>query len=145
MTTSIYEFGSKTYEPYIKECASNLILQIPPEFSQIEDPEVKEDSEFEIKMDFYDTVASINEFKSIWSIYEVLDFNETPFKNLKSICYNGNRGFSGTYAFEETPTWIQIWQACEKLIVDSHDLHHIFIEDIKDEGVLGIYSLQTGG
>lgn len=143
MTTSVYQFGSKIYQPHLKECAQNLKLEIPHEFTTIEDPIAKEDSEMEIKMDFYDNIAEIHVFKTVWAIFDVLDFNEQPFPHMKSICYNGNHGYPGSYAFESTPTWIDIWKAVDSLVVESHDLRHIFIEEIKDEG-LGMFSLKTG-
>lgn len=74
---------------------------------------------------------------SIWSISEVMDFNEVPYPDIMVMEYDGRWGKPQRFVFEKSPTWADLWEAGDKAIRLSGDLHHVFIEDfIPTNGVL---------
>lgn len=94
--------------------------------------------EFDIEEDNYERVNKLCEqhndtFKnSIWSVYEINDFNDIAFEGENLTLFYKNHW--GTPVYEDlptNPTWLDMWKYGDYLISISGDNHHIFIEDFK--------------
>lgn len=68
-------------------------------------------------------IAKENNFVSTWSMYEV-DLHEPSNITAGVLEYLGNY-----VSIPENTTWLDMWRLADKLIKDSGDLHHTFIED----------------
>lgn len=96
--------------------------------------------------DHYEDVRISQGFRSVWSEYSVNNLNDqhTLGKNAK-IHYRDHWGDRDFTLPVEGDTWLAVYLVAEKLINDSGDDHHIFIEDFlqsKDDPEL--YFLRTG-
>lgn len=81
-------------------------------------------------IDFYSSVSDhIDDVSTMWSVFEVRDFTAIAFKGKYELYYDGGWGKEQSCDVEN-PTWLQIWQAANKLIKQSGDGHHIFIEQV---------------
>lgn len=120
------------------------------------------DNTFEGKMRYFDSVRSVNDLESVWSIYEIDDVNDrVPLKgSLKRITYEyvcsdatsedlmadlkdgGKRASAMVSAFVAGETWLDWWKAAESCILQS-GTHHRYIEDfvLQEDGS---YKLVTG-
>jgi hypothetical protein len=120
------------------------------------------DNEFAGKMRYFDSVRTVNELDSVWSIYEIEDVNDiVPLDaGLKRITYEyirndatsedlmldlkdgGKRGAAMVSAFVAGDTWLDWWKAAESCIRQS-GTHHRYIEDfvLQEDGS---YELVTG-
>lgn len=81
---------------------------------------------------------------STWSIWEVTDFTAVAFPGKRKMTYAVNWGNKDIELdLPENPTWLDMWKAADRIIKDSGDQHHVFIEGFteKDGGVL---DLDTG-
>jgi hypothetical protein len=79
---------------------------------------------------------------SIWSIFEVMDFNAVPYPDSLVLEYHGGWGTPQRFVFERPPTYADLWEAADMAIRLSGDGHHVFIEDfVLDNGVI---KLRTG-
>lgn len=93
---------------------------------------IQEDTR-EDKWDFSQRIAKLYGFNhSIWSMYEVADFEDqspVPVGAKLRSYYSGN-DFTVTV---EGPTWLDLWNATDKLICSTKDLHgdHVFIENFR--------------
>lgn len=85
----------------------------------------REDEAQANKSDMFDKISEANGFKSIWSIYEVDDINAV-FGYVEGVEYAGCSELVGTEI-----TWLQLWAIAERLIEESGDDHHVFIEFCK--------------
>lgn len=89
----------------------------------------KDDNEkFDSKFDLYDSVAKENGFQSIWSIYEVEDFN-APHNFPEGVSVTVN----GVSVKVEGPTLLDLWKATDKAVI-AGDPYHPFIESFKLKG-----------
>lgn len=85
---------------------------------------------------------------SVWSIDDE-EFNLDFFPyTIKTLLYKPwcNGEFENTVEFGNgttQPTMKQIRDACDKLVLASEDMHHIFIENFRDKGN-GVWELETG-
>lgn len=68
-------------------------------------------------------IAKENKFASVWSIYEV-ELHEPSNITAGVLEYLGNY-----VQIPDNTTWLDMWRLADKLIKDSGDLHHTFIED----------------
>lgn len=111
-------------EKYIQESAQKLEIIIPEEIV------LKSKKYYHILIGFYHYVGHQNGIKiSTWSMLRVLDFKERPHPELKRLVFDELQ----EPIYEElpsNPTWLEIWQAADKLIIASGDEHHSFIENI---------------
>ena len=122
------------------------------------------DNTFEGKMRYFDSVRSVNELDSVWSIYEIDDVNDrVPLiinKGLNRITYEhvrsdatteelnadladgGKRASAMVSAFVAGDTWLDWWKAAESCIRKS-GTHHRYIEDfvLQEDGS---FELVTG-
>lgn len=89
-----------------------------------------------------------NLVESVWSIVDVDDFDEVPFPHARWLVYED---YSRTETEEpikielpENATWLDLWKAANKAIVQSGDSHHIYIEDIRESPDGRMLHLFTG-
>ena len=95
----------------------------------------QDNAAFETKHDLYHGIQQHWRFKSIWSIYEVEDFEaQHPFKDAAYVIYDQHWGERGEVVRKIESegaghgTWIDLWRAADAAIQASGDQHHIFIE-----------------
>ena len=109
-------------------------------------------AEFDVKMDLYDSMRRQHGYLSIWSKYDVEDFDAVAFPDIKEVIYQSywprNDVVVGDvrklrYLAMGDITWADLWKISEYLINKSGDTHHIFIESFQDLGD-GVYELWTG-
>jgi hypothetical protein len=83
---------------------------------------------FDKKMDHYDSFRTKFNLSAIWNVYEVNDLNEPhPYVTATKVCYAGEcMPLSGA-------RWLDLYLIANCLIVESGDLHHIFIEGFRLE------------
>lgn len=106
------------------------------------------------RMRYFNSVRDVKEFKSVWEIDEIDDLDcvmpftnsvgrricyqyipdNTPWEQLSDPGYNNNVEIS-THCRGDT--WMDLWEAAERLIVQS-GTHHRYIEDfeMRDDGSL---------
>lgn len=95
-----------------------------------------EQEQFDVKYDFYKSIAEENELKhSVWSIYEISDFTLVPFPQATKLRYNEvGMGVPAEVDLKLNSTWLDLWKAAEKAIELSKDFHHIYIEYFTEDG-----------
>ena len=83
----------------------------------------QEDEIFNRRHNHYRDVQAENGFESIWSIYNISDLTLPH-------CYGEDMSvhYNGCVAKVEGPTWIDLWRAADKVIAESGDSDHMFIE-----------------
>jgi hypothetical protein len=97
----------------------------------------QDNAAFDRKHGLFSSIQEQWRFKSIWSIYEVEDFEaQHPFEGAVEICYRDHWGEAAVY--ETIPvegsghgTWLDLWRAADRCIQRSGDGHHIFIESFE--------------
>jgi hypothetical protein len=105
----------------------------------------KEEGSLDQRMAFYDHIASqLGLKRSIWSIFEVVDFNKVPFPDVKWLRYKFNSGLHvADRPINGWATWGDLWWLADEMIRASEDCHHIYIEcferDPSDPSVLTFY------
>lgn len=93
-------------------------------------------------IDFLNDVAKRHSIEhSFWGLSfkdRTLDMNQVPYPDMKELHYRDRK-----IDFKKSPTYLQIWKACDKLIKKSGDNHHNFIEDFLTHDVPCVYHLET--
>lgn len=95
--------------------------------------------ELDKTMEYFFSKQDEFKFITIWSIYEKgRNINKKhDLGNVHTMEYEGNKKkIKGS-------TWKSLWKAAEKLVIDSNDFHHIFIEDFVEVDS-GVVRLHTG-
>lgn len=77
---------------------------------------------FDRKCALFQDIQEGSKFTSIWSIYEVENFADTPFPDAETVLYQGVE--EKLYATD----WHALWEAADRVICKSGDEHHIYIE-----------------
>lgn len=108
----------------------------------------EEEDEFDLIYEKLSKIADENNFMTTWSIDEVTPEDmDKPFskKAVKGITYeswgetqNVEFGSKG-----KKMTWLDMWKEADKLIRQSGDTDHVFIEDFVEQES-GYYDLVTG-
>lgn len=110
-------------------------------FAPIEEAENKA---WDIKFNAFSKIAEEHNFISTWSIYETsidLENEQFPHK-LAQISY---QGVVKTFDKPIKLSYLDLWHIANQLIVESKDLHHIYIECFKPvHGKKGHFELITG-
>ena len=86
-------------------------------------------------------------FRSCWSMGDMLLLSKQPAINgTVTISYpSTNHWGENSPSYEVTdPTYMKLWEICDKLITESGDEHHIFIEDVSYNKVSNEWELITG-
>lgn len=98
-------------------------------------------------MDYYGDIAERRKFSTTWSMYEVgrrmfRSAIVNPNGNPIIVAYDGGWGTGGQVILSHSPVWVTVWRACNQLITQSGDSHHVFIEGFNVKG--NTLHLQTG-
>jgi len=113
----------------------------------IEDEVKFDDSEFDLKFKYFDNIKETNEFKSIWSMYEVLNVHDLSGLKAENLVYKDHWGHERAITIPlpgGNLQWWDLWVAAEKAIVESEDQHHVFIEDFQESKDGKTLFLRTG-
>ena len=99
----------------------------------------------------YDALAKLQEehkISSVWSISEVpaTDINKKMAGKVKRISYESwGKPQEVVFKTAKTMTWLELWKEADKLIAQSGDSHHCFVEYFsEDKKNPGHYRLVTG-
>lgn len=88
-----------------------------------------------------DAIAEENNFASSWSLGDT-DFSAIPFPGATRLRYRVNTFFvdggkKDVWHSVDLParsTFLDLWKGADKLIRESGDHHHLFVEDFTPEG-----------
>jgi len=87
------------------------------------------------KFDYYNQVREDLDLLAVWSIYEVENLSEPhPFVGVEKVIYRAY-GSGDHEVTIEGNTWKSLYIAADKLIRESGDNHHIFIETFKQSSI----------
>ena len=107
----------------------------------------RKDADWEENHKRFSEAAKLNNFKhSIWSIYEIEDLEETSSVPEGSSLRSWYSGKEHTVKVMGS-SWLDLWEATDKLIQMTEDLHgdHIFIEKYyKVKGEKNVYEVSLG-
>lgn len=70
---------------------------------------------------------------SVWSMWDVRDFNDVPFPDVMRMEYDGGWGEPCGEDIPMCSTWLDLWKVADRLIKKSGDGHHVFIESMYAE------------
>ena len=105
------------------------------------------DYDFDERFEYFETLKKRNEFKSVWSIYEVNDVLEFSEFEAKNLVYKDHWGHERAVTVPLPAgklTWLDLWFAADKAIIESEDRGHIFIEDFQKSKDGKTLFLRTG-
>lgn len=91
--------------------------------------------------DWYTDLAVKFGMRTVWSVDTIRDFRARAFEGKIVLTYDGGWGKAGQRTLTN-PTWFAIWRAADELVVQSDDLHHIFLEVFRRRG--NRVSIETG-
>jgi len=94
----------------------------------------------------FNAVQKEHGFTTAWSLFDKPNLDEVAHEGTYEVAYHGGWGSTPTPITVTNPTYLDLWAAADKLIVESEDTHHTFIEafdKIKNEGT-NILLLHTG-
>jgi hypothetical protein len=103
--------------------------------------------DFDIKFDHYNDVKHQSGLLSVWSIFEVENINDLSGLEAESLVYKDHWGHDQAVSVplpEGNIKWWDLWVAANKAIIESTDLHHIFIEDFQKSPDGKTLFLRTG-
>jgi len=87
------------------------------------------------KFAYYDQVRDELGLNAVWSIYEVENLSQPhPYVGATKVIYRAYGAGDHEVAIEGN-TWKSLFIAADKLIRDSGDGHHIYIEDFKQSSI----------
>jgi hypothetical protein len=87
------------------------------------------------KFAYYDQVRDELGLNAVWSIYEVDNLSQPhPYAGATKVIYRAYGAGDHEVAIEGN-TWKSLFIAADKLIRDSGDGHHIYIEDFKQSSI----------
>ncbi len=93
------------------------------------------DQDFDTKFGYFDQKRDELGLSAVWSIYEVDNLNEVhPFVGATKVIYRAYGSGDHEVAINGT-TWESLYIAADKLIRESGDNHHIFIEAFKQSSI----------
>jgi len=102
--------------------------------------------DFDVKFDYFSKVQTTNRFKSIWSIYEIVNVHDLSGLKAENLVYKDHWNESAITI--PLPggnlQWWDLWVAAEKAIIESEDEHHVFIEDFQKSKDGKTLFLRTG-
>ena len=95
-----------------------------------------DDSEFDLKFNYFENIRKTNKFRSVWSMYEVLNIHELSGLSGETLRYGDHWG-EGAIVIPLPGgelQWWDLWVAAEKAINESGDNHHMYIEYFRKKG-----------
>jgi hypothetical protein len=105
------------------------------------------DYNFDERFEYFDTLKARNEFKSVWSIYEVDDVSDLSGFEAENLVYKDHWGHDRAVTVPLPTgklTWYDLWVAADKAIIESEDTSHVFIEDFQKSKDGKTLFLRTG-
>jgi len=105
--------------PQVKAEFAELTLAVQDLFKEHQE---KEDKKYVDKSKMFDKIRDDNSFSSIWSIYKVDDINSI-FGYVQEVEY-----LTCVEIVAKEVTWLELWAIAERLMKQSGDSHHVFIE-----------------
>ena len=91
-----------------------------------------EETDFDRKFAVLEGLRKEHNYRAIWSIYETCDqMSEVRFPGTITIMYDDHWGKEVEPITLTDATWMDLWAAGDKLIRDSRDQHHIYIEGFR--------------
>lgn len=102
-----------------------------------------DDAAFEKNSVHYDEVSKQHGFKTVWSVYEVTNLYSLFEPVATHVLYKNHWGESEVLVPIKGTSWVDVWIAAEQAILNSGDMHHIFIEAFKLNDN-GYFELSTG-
>lgn len=123
---------AKSSDPKVEESVKKIRSALKSVYKQ-------EREMFDLKHNYYSKIQTANNFESIWSIYEVDSLEaDHPFREAKEVRYHGlSKEIEG-------PTWLDLYRVADSLVLESEDLHHVFIENFRPTKNGNVLVLQTG-
>lgn len=97
-----------------------------------------ESTSYDLKMNGFYSIQDKHQFTSIWAISEVDDM-DAIFGYVEAVEYFGNTEIIG-----KEVTWLELWATAERLIKQSGNFHHIFVEDFHKGDNDIVHRLVTG-
>ncbi len=95
------------------------------------------------KQDMYDAYREMHKLRAVWSIYTIPNIDAMSGITAESLVYKNNWGTPVTIALPRgEKTWGELYHAADRAIHDSGDDHHIYIEQLRQEG--NAVMLETG-
>lgn len=89
----------------------------------------QDDTAFDRKMQYFETVKKGAGLTSTWSIYEVTDMTEPhPYNCADTVVYTDHWGDGPVEEPITGQTWADLYAAADRCIQQSGDGHHVFIE-----------------
>ena len=112
-------------------------IQTTAEFLEENNTATEEDKKFFEQMDYFSTYGKGFGAQTVWSIYDegILFGNDHPFG--ENVVIRHKCDVFGPYDVTvpvKGKKWGDIWAAADKAIVESDDLHHIYIEGFEIKG-----------
>jgi len=86
---------------------------------------------FELQYNLFNNVRAALGVKAVWSICDVVDFNEIAFTDtIENIHYKDHWGLATVTVDVNKArlTWLDLYRIADTLIAASGDMHHLFIE-----------------
>lgn len=96
----------------------------------IEDTDIKEMDKL---IEYYNGIRREEGFESVWSMWttdEWTDMKDVSGIPVGTVIRHSDLWGQTTKATVEGKTWLDVWKTCEKVIIESGDTWHIFIEDL---------------
>ena len=84
-------------------------------------------------IEYYNGIRRKESFGSIWSMWttsEWVDMDDASGIPVGTVIRHCDRWAKITKATVEGKTWLDVWKACNKAIVESGDKRNVFIEDL---------------
>ena len=103
--------------------------------------------DFDVKFSYYDSIRDRDEFKSVWSIYEVTDIYHSSGLQAENLVYKDHWGHEREVTVplpKGNLMWWDLWFAADKAIIESEDKHHVFVEDFQKSEDGKTLFLRTG-
>ncbi len=98
----------------------------------------EEDKAYSLKSEVLDKIQEEHGFQSVWSMSEVTDMTAV-FGYVEAVEYEGNTEVVGTEV-----TWLQLWAIADRLMKQSGDFHHVYIENFAKKPNEIYHQLITG-
>lgn len=109
-----------------------------------------EDKYFDKNSEGYTKISEKHKLQTIWSMYEIPASKMTKEfinEDISEIEYDGGCGTKQSFKItkdNKPKNWVEFWKIADKLIMQSGDTHHIFIEDATYEPKTKKLKISTG-
>lgn len=130
----------------VSQKMEHMSPQIQAEFTELQEAvrelfqphREQEDKADALRREMLDKIEEEHGFKTIWSVPKIDDMNAI-FGYVESVEYLGCIEIIG-----KEVTWVELWATADRLIKQSGDFHHIFIENFAKKPTEISHRLITG-